>query len=90
MFMSSWIEEPITKINAADSPIILPIDNNVEVKIPSIELGNITLNYGKDFEKYGNYMPNFNYNFSTFHFFDNINREWLRQLTVLNLEYEKQ
>ena len=43
----------------------------------------------KDFEKYGNYIPNFNHYFSTAHFFDIINREWLRQLTVLKLEYWK-
>ena len=45
---------------------------------------------GTDFEKYGNYIPNFNHNFSAFHFLHDINREWLRQLTVLSIEYEKQ
>ena len=45
---------------------------------------------GTDYEKYGNYIPNFNHNFSAFHFLHDINREWLRQLTVLSIEYEKQ
>ena len=40
----SSIEVPITKIKAADSPIILPIDNNVADNIPGKDDGNIILN----------------------------------------------
>ena len=83
------ISLPQTKLGNYESFINLLINSScAEYLIRHFFISTKTI--GKDFEKYGNYIPNFNYNFSTFHFFDIINREWLRQLTVLKLEYEKQ
>lgn len=83
------ISLPQTKLGNYESFINLLIKSNcAEYLIRHFFTAKSTM--GRDFEKYGICMPKFNHNFSAFHFLHNINREWLRQLTVLSNEYEKQ